>query len=278
MFKVILISCCLALGAYNASAIDSTYSKITFEILPDHKLIPIFAADGRAHRLSALNILGGNDFVGSMGGIFPIVNVKHSEHILQFSAASSLYTTLKRYIDHGILFNVDFFVDLYFDYQINKNFFIRTGAGHTSQHLSDDGSAYRVPINYVRDYVELVCYYKLPQKHLGIYAGYFLNHNLKTTDATKSYNYSGQPLLQFGFEHAPFSISEHGRFFYALDLKFRGELDYRVTRNFLSGIRFSKPDGRSIRLAYNMSGGPDERGQLYTNNHLFYGVGVYLEF
>jgi len=138
-----------------------------------------------------------------------------------------------RRISSGDLLNVDFFVDLLFDLRLNENYAIRAGAGHTSQHLSDDALkkfGNLSSINYVRDYYQLFLIRSFPQHHLTLYGGVYYNHNFKTTqngigkNDSAIYDKSGTPLFQAGFEHTPFRVSETGFFFWSADVKFRGNL------------------------------------------------------
>jgi hypothetical protein len=247
-------------------------------LMPESHLIPVFTADQRAHRLSLVNVTGTTEFIGSMGGIFPVVRITRGKQILQMSAASTLYTTLVRQAQGGRLLNTDFFVDLFFDLELHPRWVVRWGAGHTSQHLSDDVAHRILGINYVRDYYDFMGVFRLSPGQGFVYGGVVLNNNFKTTNDSQAFDLSGTPLLRLGFEHAPLKVGPYGRLFYAADVKFKGELGYRTTQNVQAGIRFTNPHGRAIRFAFNYAWGYDERGQFYTKKRDFAGVGFYLDF
>src|SRR5437868_13917435 len=101
-----------------------TIGTFRFTLMPESHLVPLFTADQRAHRISFLNLAGTSEFIGSMGGVFPIVRIERNEKALQFSAASSLYTTLVRHTGGGSLINTDFFVDLFFDLKLHERFLV----------------------------------------------------------------------------------------------------------------------------------------------------------
>jgi hypothetical protein len=247
--------------------------------MPEKHLIPLFTADSRAHRLSICNVTGSREFIGSMGGIFPVLNVGNKKNqLLQFSVASTLYTTLMRYQNGGALLNTDFFVDIFIDMKLSDRFLLRTGAGHTSQHLSDDAVKKYTDINYVRDYLQLYGVYQLPKQKGMIYGGIIFNHNLKVTDAFNAYDLSNTPMFQFGFEHIPFQICKNGYFYWAGDIKFRGEVNYGSTKNIQAGIKLMNENKRTMRLAANYGWGYDERGQFYSQTRDYFFYGLYFDF
>lgn len=265
-------------SSLNANENKEDSSKIRFTFIPDTHIIPLFTADQRAHRLSVYSHIGTSEFIGSMGGIFPVAQLSRKNKSMQFSVASSLYTTLLRSGKGGTLINADFFVDLFFDLKLNEKFQFRFSSGHTSQHLSDDGSNLYTPINYVRDYFQLFSIYQITAQHAFVYGGIILNHNLKTTDGTQAFDMSGKPSFQMGFEHVPFKISKQGSLFWGGDIKFRAENDLGTTQNIQAGIKFKNAHERVIRIAGNYSSGYDERGQFYTQQVNFVHLGFTFEF
>jgi hypothetical protein len=269
---------------FATSAEDSSQTQPRFTFIPESRIIPLFTADQRAHRLSIQYIFKKDsaEFIGSMGGVFPVVNMQLGPRTLQFSVASTLYTTLRRSVSAGDLINTDFFVDLLLDLKWNEHFSFRTGMGHTSQHLSDDALkkfGNLTSINYVRDYYQLFVVYQLPRHSLMTYGGVYYNHNFKTTDADQhAFDKSGTPIFQLGFEHAPFRISPKGRVYYAGDIKFHGEFDYQTTQNLQVGVKFSNAQKKTFRTALNWSSGYEERGQFYTQQRSFFTLGLYFDF
>jgi hypothetical protein len=243
-------------------------------ILPESHIVPLFTADSRAHRLSIQKPISDNGYIASMGGIFPIFSREKNKRIIQFSGASTVYTTLRRWTDRGRLINIDFFVDLYLDFKLNDHWAIRTGAGHTSQHLSDDAIQDGLKqINYTRDYGQVFGVYSLPQYRFFCYGGWIFNNSFKTTS-----NMSPVSMFQFGFEHSPLKWFDNNYLYYAADIKFRGEMNYKTIQNYQLGYKYARPGKHTLRGAINYSTGLDERGQFYTQYRELLTTGVFLDF
>ncbi|MBC7382609.1 MAG: DUF1207 domain-containing protein [Bacteroidia bacterium] len=244
-------------------------------MLPNKKLVPLFTADARAHRLSIQKILENNSYLASMGGIFPIIQVQRKNKALQLCMAGTTYIGLKRYINHGSVVNTDFFVDIYADAKISDHFLMRLGTGHTSQHLSDDAIVNGgIFTNYARDYHQLFGIYKNNKYRLFVYGGGLFNYNFKVD----TIDISNKFLFQFGFEHVPFKLGSNQYIFYAADFKWREELNYRSTQHYQFGYKYQKNGLRALRIAYNYSTGVEERGQFYKQNITFSSIGLYLDF
>ncbi|MDP1726357.1 MAG: hypothetical protein Q8M15_06205 [Bacteroidota bacterium] len=257
-----------------AQTIDTT--QVKWGVLPQKKLVPLFTADARAHRISIQRVLGNNSYLGSMGGIFPLIQVQKNKKVLQLCAAASTYLSLKRTGNHGSVENIDFFADVYLDAKITNYFLLRLGTGHTSQHLSDDAiNKGAVFANYARDYHQLFGIYKNKKYDFFVYSGIVFNYNFKTVPGI---NISNTPIIQFGFEHTPIRFSKTQSVYYAADIKLRGELNYQNTHHFQLGYRLQKKNLKALRIACDYSAGLEERGQYYTGFRKFSSIGLYLEF
>ncbi len=249
-------------------------TKYKWEILPTTHLVPLYTADSRAHRLSIQKPFDSRGYIGSMGGIFPLASLSNGKQKLQFSAASSVYTTLKRWDSRGQLVNIDFFVDVFIDLELNKHFSLRSGAGHTSQHLSDDAlQAGLVPINFVRDYYQAFVNYKNAQYHLFTYGGIIYNHNFKTTA-----DISGMSILQLGLEHSPINWGTCNFIYYAGDIKFREESNFGNSLNLQLGYKYATENSRVFRLAVNYFNGLSEVGQTYRQLNEQATISLYFDF
>lgn len=261
---------------HNICAQTKDSTQIKWGVLPQKKLSPIFTADARAHRISIQRVLGNNSYLGSMGGIFPLILVQKNNQALQLCAAASTYLTLKRSINHGSVENIDFFADVYLDAKITESFFLRLGTGHTSQHLSDDainkGAAFA---NYARDYHQLFGIYKNNKYRFFAYSGIVFNYNFKTMPGI---NISNTPIIQFGFEHTPFTFGKAQSVYYAADFKLHGELNYQSAHHVQLGYRVQKKELKALRIAFDYSAGLEERGQYYTQTRNFTSLGIYLDF
>jgi hypothetical protein len=250
-------------------------AQIKWSILPTNHLVPLFTADSRAHRLSLQKPFTDNGYIGSMGGIFPVVTVSKNNKAFQLSVASTVYTTLRKWTDRGRLLNIDFFVDFFGDVKLNEHWALRTSIGHTSQHLSDDAiiDEGKKPINYTRDYAQFFGDYQNPRYRFRVYGGLTYNGNFKTT---KSYGVVLMP--QIGFEHSPIKWLLHNYLYYAADIKFRGENNYKTIQNYQIGYKYSIEKIRAFRFALNYSRGLDERGQFYTQTRNFATLGIFFDF
>lgn len=262
---------------YTISCFSQKADSLTlkWKVLPETHVVPLFTADSRAHRLSLQSPLTDNGFIGSMGGIFPIFSVERNKKTFQFSTASTVYTTLRRWTNRGRLINVDFFVDFFGDLKFSDKWVIRTGVGHTSQHLTDDAiiDLGINAINYTRDYGQLFGVYTHHHNLFRAYAGVTYHTTFKTTSDL------GQVFIpQIGFEHNALKWKDHNYFYYAFDIKFRGELDYRTTQNYQAGYKYGIPGKHTFRFALNHSIGLDERGQFYTQNRNFSTLGIFFDF
>lgn len=253
---------------------DSCGLKYNFQLLPQSHIVQLYTADSRAHRTSVQKPINSRGYIGSMGGVFPVASISHLNQKIQFSVASSAYLTLNRWTNKGQVVNVDFFVDMLFDLQINNNFSLRTGGGHTSQHLSDDAiQVGMISINYVRDYYLLFLNYNSNKKQFYAYGGITYNHNFKTT-----IDYSRFSIFQLGFEHSPIKWQKNNYIYYAFDLKFREESNFATSNNFQIGYKYALPMKKTSRVAFNYFTGLSEVGQTYKAISDFTTLGIYFDF
>lgn len=280
-FILYLLFICGSSGAQTApvSSLTDSARTVTFELLPRYKVIPVFTADARSHRLQLLKDLNSKGFIGSMGGQFPVFNVNALRKTLQFSVAATVYTTLNRYVGRGRVVNVDYFVDFLFDLELKPNWALRGGLGHTSQHLSDDAiESGLTPQNYAKDYVQLQTVHKLLRQRLMVYGGVYYFDNFKVTNQGVAKDLSGNVMLQAGFEADAFRLSPITAIYVGGHVKFRQEFDFGTTHTVQSGIKFTPGSGRVMRFAYQFQGGYEERGQFYTNQINLQTVGLYFDF
>lgn len=261
----------------DGTALDSNSTpKVTTSWMPS-KLIPAFTADARTHRLQLLKRTQGTEFYGSMGGQFPIVNIKAFNKTLQVSTAGSTYLTLQRYVHRGQVVNVDFFVDFLFDLQVTKSWFLRGGFGHTSQHIADDAVGSGItPINYVKDYGQLFSIHKFYNNRLMWYEGFYYFDNFKIGEAIPK-DLSGKIMIQTGGEYQFLTWKKAHALYLAGDIKFRQEFNFKTTQNIQVGYLAQMPTNKRFRLAYNYLSGYDERGQFYKDQINLHTLGFYFE-
>jgi hypothetical protein len=253
---------------------------ISFKLISAQRIFPVLSSNATEHRISAGKILGGKELIGSMGGVFPVINLSHKEKIFQFSIASTLYTHLNKPPVGLQVINADFFVDLYFDLQLNRSMLFRIGPGHTSQHLTDDSFeilGYTQSRNYVRDYWQFFALYKFNKLRSFAYGGIFYHYNFIISDRPTP-QIAGTCIWQTGIQSDIYRFNDMIKIYAGGDVKFRGELDFNNSFNIQSGIAIHNKSDRTLRLAYNYRGGYEERGQFYDQKNTFHSISLYLDF
>lgn len=265
---------------YTLSVADDETNAI---LLPKTHVMPLWSANSTAHRISAAKMFENNNYIGSMGGAFPLVSVSRGDKVIQASIASTLYTQLVRPPGHLQVVNVDFFVDLFFDVLVAENVVVRFGPGHTSQHLTDDALEllhYPPSINYVRDYWQLFGCYQIPQFQGNLYGGFYYNYKFKTQDFDPNTpdDAANRMIYEFGGEIAPVRLAPSVFIYTGLDLKLRGEASFGASQNYQVGVKYSNSDGRTVRFAFNHRAGLEERGQFFLQHNTFNTFALYFDF
>ena len=258
--------------------------KVEFSFLPLRHLMPVWTANSTAHRISASKIIENNNYIGSMGGVFPLISASQEGKVAQVSIASTLYTQLERPPKHLQVINVDFFVDLFVDFRLDENLVLRSGFGHTSQHLTDDAIellGYGRSINYLRDYCQLFGMLKAEAIKGYVYAGAYYNYKFKT-QADGKYdvpNDAPHPMIyEIGTEISPFQIGASSYVYAGFDIKLRGEAKFGASQNYQIGIKHLNEFGRTFRFAFNHRTGLEERGQFFVLHNTFNTFSLYFDF
>lgn len=258
-----------------AFAVDSL---ITF--LPKKKFVPAFTASGTEHRISYNKQLTRGIIIGSMGGVFPVADVRYSdaEHtsylVCQVSAASSVYTTLHSAGVKYRVTTVDFYVDIFFDIPLSHTTVLRAGWGHTSHHLADDAMLPGInAVNYARDYYDLFVVQKISEIGGFAYGGVYWTYSFLINK-----NIGRKLLPEFGAEGNLINITNDIALYAAADLKFRGELNYGSTQSYQVGVKAQNEDFRVVRVAYTFRTGVEERGQFYNLRNKLHTIGVFFDF
>jgi hypothetical protein len=258
--------------------------KVEFSLLPMRHLIPVWSANSTAHRISASKIMENNNYIGSMGGVFPLISAAQEEKVVQVSIASTLYTQLERPPKHLQVINVDFFVDLFVDVSLNENLVLRSGFGHTSQHLTDDAIeilGYGRSINYLRDYCQLFGMLKAEAIKGFVYGGAYYNYKFKTQAAGKYDVPDDAPnpmIYEMGTEITPLQVGASSFVYAGVDIKLRGEAKFGASQNYQIGIKHVNDLGRTIRFAFNHHAGLEERGQFFVLHNTFNTFSLYFDF
>jgi hypothetical protein len=242
----------------------------SLNLLPEKVLFEKYYADALSHQFSLLKHLQSNQWFGNVGASIPVFDINYKTHLLQISAASTVYNTVIKTPGHIQVYTVDYLVDFFFDYNLAHNLPVRFVFGHLSAHYSDDGiiELNYYPISYVRDYVGLHLQYKM--SNAKVYAGMYHNFHIEPeVEKQNTYQVGGDKFI---------SLNSFIDLYGALDFKLKSEADYTPTQSYQLGFRFSSDHRRSLRAAYTYRTGFEERGQLYNIRDKKHSLGVYLDF
>lgn len=274
--RLLIFFFCAILLLVNGNVIGENLSdsvSTRFSFIPSKKIIGIFTADTRAHRIGFQKNLDANSYTASMGGLFPVVSAHHKKMHFQFSVAGTTYISLIRRIQSGSVENTDYYGDLLLDGWLSNHWGFRLGLGHTSQHLADDAIIGGLPFsNYAKDYGSAFLCYRKNKMKLLLYAGGSYAYNFKTAG-----DISGKIQWQFGLEHSLVKLASRQYLFYAADFKFREELNFDPTYNFQVGYKMTNSSGRTFRFAIDRTGGTDERGYFQPAKRNFFHLGLYFD-
>ncbi len=240
---------------------------------PERQLFPRRVADGQTPQMSLSKDLDSKRIVGSIGGIQRFYETTLAGMPLQVGIGATVYGNFIRKPDVLDVVTVDFFVDFPVDLKISDAFAIRTGWGHYSAHLADDGiEALNLhSINYAKDYIPLVAAYFIPEIRGFVYGGFRFDYF--TIPA-----YGKHWVLQIGSEFARIPLSTDLEAYAAIDIKARQEVNFASTRSFQVGVRTAMLGAHDVRFAYTYRTGAEERGQFYTQQITASLLGVFLDF
>jgi len=242
--------------------------------LPKDRLMPVFAANSTEHRMSLTRILKNNQYIGGMGGMFPVVTATLAGHEVQFGIGGTLYTQFLRSRAHLEVVNADFYADFLIDYRLDDERVLRIGMGHTSQHLVDDALeilGYQKSINYVRDYLQSFFLQRIGVMKGFVYGGFYYQYRFRIPQPG---NYHW--LFEIGGEGLNEEITTNLFVYLAVDIKFREESNFATTQSYQAGFRL-KGSAHSLRLAYSYRTGIEERGQFYLQRIHWNTLGLFFE-
>jgi len=264
-------------GAAPASAAaeaDSTgKSSSAFHWFPNAPLFPHLDADGTAQQLSLCKDLDSRSIVGSIGGLQRMIETRIGELPVQVGIGATVYGSFVRMPHVLDVVTADFFVDFPLDIKLSDRLTFRTGWGHHSGHLVDDGiEALNLhSINYAKDYSPFLLAYSIPPLAGFVYGGVRFDY-YTIPEVGKHWN------LRFGIEGGRIALTDDLMLYGALDLKCRQETGWGTTESYQIGLRTVVFGAREIRFAYTYRTGPDERGQFYLQSHTSSLFGIFLDF
>ena len=242
-------------------------------LFPRDRIFPKFYADGTVEQFSLAKDAMTRNIIGSIGGIQRIVQLTHeSGTLIQLGAGATVYGSFIRSPGQLQVVTADFYVDFPIDIRFSDRFAIRTGWGHYSAHLVDDGieMLHFSSINYAKDYIPLFAAYTIPTIALTTYGGVRFDYfTIPERNARQ--------LFQFGIQGGDLALFSLGHLYGALDIKLRSEVNWGTTQSYQVGFKFFEQGASGFRVAYTYRTGIDDRGQFYQNRRTLSLVGVYFD-
>jgi hypothetical protein len=239
----------------------------SLRVLPDERVFPRIHASGLAHQTGIAKDLSSRRWFGDIGGERPLLEFTVGDIDIQAGLGATVHAGILRKPPLLQVVTVDFVVDFPIDIRITPALSIRTGYGHFSAHIADDGIEVLGirSINYAKDYVSLLGAYRFTTADGVIYAGGRYDfHSLP--EAGKYW------VGQIGGEAHPVRLFEGATVYAAVDLRIKEETAWRSTQSYQVGVAFAGQTDASVRVAYTYRTGGDDRGQFYTQTssaHLF---------
>jgi hypothetical protein len=242
----------------------------TIDILPEKIIYNKYYADALSHQFSLSKDFESSQWFGNVGAVVPVLDLNYRDHLLQISAASTVYNTIIKTPGHIQVYTVDYLVDFFFDYNIHAQIPVRFIFGHLSAHYSDDGivELNNYPLSYVRDYIGLHSQYNFIDTK--IYGGVYYNFHIEP-ELSKKITY------QLGGDRF-FKVIYLFDLYVAADFKLKSEVGYVVTQSYQIGLKLSGSNRRAVRLGYTFRDGYEERGQLYNIKDKKHMLGIFLDF
>ncbi len=240
---------------------------------PENRIFPKFFADGTAEQFSLSKDAFTRQWIGGIGGILRVYQFMYGTAVIQIGIGSTVYASLFKEPDVVNVQTVNFFVDVPIEIRFNKMFAVRTGYGHYSAHLADDGiEALKLhSINYAKDYLPLFLAYNLDSLGSCIYGGVRF-------DAYTIPEYNKRWNIQLGIEGGNYEIFSGVKLYGAVDIKFKSEVAWATTQSYQIGIKILEKGSHDVRIAYTYRTGIDDRGQFYKNKLNLSLIGVYFDF
>jgi hypothetical protein len=243
------------------------------DFFPNQILFPRFLADGAAQQMSVNKDLYSRRWLGSIGGMQRILQLKNDNLTLQFGVGASVKATLIKMPAVVQVVTVDFFIDFPIEFQLSKNILLRTGWGHYSGHFADDGIELLKlsSVNYAKDYTPILCAYKVNAIGGFVYGGVRLDY-YSIPKVGKNWN------IQLGVEGGNMLIADGVRLYGTIDIKARSEVAWATTQSYQLGVKLLEHNLNAIRVAYTYRTGIADQGQFYRERINLSLMGVYLDF
>jgi len=269
----VLFALAVILAAANGAHAQMPADSSGLQFFPAHSLFPRLPADGTAHQFGVAKDLHSSRWLGAIGAQRPMVQLSTGSFDLQAGIGATVHTSFLRKPPLLQVVTVDFLVDFPVDIRLSPSLTFRTGYGHHSAHLADDGIEQLdiSSVNYAKDYVTLLSAYALPGTGGFVYGGgRFDFHTLPETEK--------HWVLQCGCEVGTIAVLPFLSLYAALDFRFKEEAAFRSTQSYQFGAKFFDRPAGVVRVAYTYRTGPDDRGQFYRETADFSLLGLYVDF
>ncbi len=232
-------------------------STLSVHVFPGSKIFRPFTADALSHNISLSRLIDNRDWIGTIGASVPLVTVKPpGEVTFQLSIAVSVFNRLIK--PPGLtVYTIDYKVDFPLDLRIHA-LALRFAYGHYSCHFVDDGIEIigKRSIQSVKDHLWMGAAYDIRSLGGHVYAaGFYFFNNSPVRSAHWQF--------QGGVEAGNIEVTDFARIYAAIDLKFKQEVHWGSTRSFQVGLRLFPHASQSLRVAYTLRQGYDERGQFF---------------
>lgn len=252
--------------------IDSCSSE-GIEMFPSDRIFPKFYADGTVHQTSLSKNTYTRRYIGSLGGVQKILQFYFKKKLVQLSIGATVYSSLVRQPDILEVQTAGYFVDFHVDMKLSESFILRSGYGHYSAHLVDDGlSVLQIEsINYAKDYFPVLLAYNNNAIKTSFYGGFRFD-TYTIPEKNKRWNF------QIGFQGGDFQLTNYMKLYGAVDIKFKQEVAFATTQSYQIGLKFWEQGSSAIRFAYTYRTGIEDRGQFYKNRVSLSLVSLYFDF
>lgn len=226
------------------------------EFFPGRKIFPAFTADPLSHQISLSHLTHNREWVGTLGGSIPLAQMNFQDIEIQASVAGSTFNRL--IVSPGLtVYTIDYKIDFPLDVRLSSTA-LRFALGHYSCHFADDGIELlgKHSLQYVKDYALLAVSQDVPWIGGHAYlATQWSYHNVPM----RSKNWS----FQLGGEAGNIPLNPFVQLYCALDLKLKQEVSWGSTQSYQVGAKLFMNGLRSLRFAYTLRCGVDERGQFF---------------
>ncbi len=244
-----------------------------FRWFPSERIFPKLFADGMAEQMSLGKDMQTRRWIGSIGGVQRVVEWTPDSLVIQAGVGSTVYVSLIRQPGMLQVMTADFYVDFPVDIRLTRRFVLRTGWGHHSAHLVDDGIEVLQlhSINYAKDYIPLLFGAWLPEIDGFAYGGGRIDYYTIPER-------SAHGILQGGIQASVHAFGSGPELYAAIDLKAISEASWGTTQSYQLGMTALRSGTSALRLAYTFRTGIDDRGQFYRQHTDISSMGLYFDF